>query len=328
MVMAQSLFIHLKQQYGEAAVIDVVAPGWSLPVLERMPQVRRGIALDVAHGEFGWRKRMDLGKRLRFEKYDRAIVIPKTWKSALVPFFARVPIRTGFLGEVRFGLLNDIRSSVKAGKQTVVRYLSLGLNKRESPPDIAAVPAPGLSCDGRTVQETLKRFGLSTDKPVVALFPGAEYGPAKQWPVEHFSTLAKMLTKEEKTVWVFGSKKERVLGQKIAEASAAHNLCGETTLAEAIDLISAAQAAVTNDSGLMHVASALGVPLVAIYGSSSPAKTPPLSKKAEIVQRDDLDCIPCFKKRCPLGHTECLWGIKADDIYKALTKKSGSPTAT
>lgn len=315
MVMAQSLFKHLKARYGDGTIIDVIAPAWSLPVLERMPEVRRGIALDVKHGEFGWKIRKALGLSLRAEKYDRAIVMPTTWKSALVPFFAKIPVRTGFTGEMRFGLINDRRSRKRAGEKTAIRYVSLGMEKNEPLPELSAVPFPRL--EPRSAEGALKRLGLTLDKPVVALFPGAEYGPAKQWPIEHYAQLAAMLEGAGKYVWVFGSAKEQKLGDRIAVDTNAVNLCGQTTLAEAIDLIALAESAVTNDSGLMHVAAALEVPLVAIYGSSSPERTPPLSRKAAFMQ-GSLECSPCYKKVCPFGHTNCLNIIRPIQILKSL----------
>lgn len=317
MVMAQSLFKHLKTRYGTDTIIDVVAPAWSLPVLDRMPEVRRGIALDVKHGEFGWSARKTLGMGLRSEGYDRAIVMPITWKSALVPFFAKIPVRTGFIGEMRFGLINDLRSRKRAGEKTVIRYVSLGMEKNEPLPELSAVPFPGLK--PRSAEAAIKRLGLTLDKPVVALFPGAEYGPAKQWPIEHYAQLAALLEEAGKQVWVFGSEKEQKLGDRIAADTNAVNLCGQTTLAEAIDLIALVESAVTNDSGLMHVAAALEVPLVAIYGSSSPERTPPLSRKATFMQ-SSLECSPCYRKSCPYGHTKCLWSLLPEEISEMCRK--------
>ena len=317
--MAQSLFITLKKLYPDCE-IDVVSPEWSLPVLERMPQVRQGIALQVAHGEFSFAQRYKLGRSLRSRNYTNAIVLPRSWKSALVPFFAGVPQRTGYKGEMRYGLLNDIRSlDTTVLSQTAQRYVAHAYNESgysASPPE---VPYPDLRPDRKNAESLLVKFGLNLEKPVVGFMPGAEYGPAKQWPTEYFAQLADLLIKNGYQVWVFGSEKERNLGEEIVKGSPAdaYNLCGKTELVDVIDLITCAEQVVTNDSGLMHVAAALDVKVNVIYGSSTPDYTPPLSDSAEILYQR-LSCSPCFKRVCPFGHTNCLFQIKPDDVYSRI----------
>jgi heptosyltransferase-2 len=319
MVMAQSLFITLKKLYPDCE-IDVVSPEWSLPVLERMPQVRQGIALPVAHGEFSLAQRYKLGRSLRSRNYTHAVVLPRSWKSALVPFFAGVPQRTGYRGEMRYGLLNDIRGlDTTVLSQTVQRYVAHAYNESGysvSPPE---VPYPELRPDRRNAESLLVKFGLNLEKPVVGFMPGAEYGPAKQWPTEYFAQLADLLIKNGYSVWVFGSEKERNLGEEIVKGTPAdaYNLCGKTELVDVIDLITCAEQVVTNDSGLMHVAAALDVKVNVIYGSSTPDYTPPLSDSAEILYQR-LSCSPCFKRVCPFGHTNCLYQIKPDDVYSRI----------
>ena len=319
MVMAQSLFITLKKLYPDCE-IDVVSPEWSLPVLERMPQVRQGIALPVAHGEFSLAQRYKLGRSLRSRNYTHAVVLPRSWKSALVPFFAGVPQRTGYRGEMRYGLLNDIRGlDTTVLSQTVQRYVAHAYNESGysvSPPE---VPYPELRPDRRNAESLLVKFGLNLEKPVVGFMPGAEYGPAKQWPTEYFAQLADLLIKNGYSVWVFGSEKERNLGEEIVKGTPAdaYNLCGKTELVDVIDLITCAEQVVTNDSGLMHVAAALDVKVNVIYGSSTPDYTPPLSDSAEILYQR-LSCSPCFKRVCPLGHTDCLSQIEPCDVYSKI----------
>jgi heptosyltransferase-2 len=319
MVMAQSLFITLKKLYPDCE-IDVVSPEWSLPVLERMPQVRQGIALPVAHGEFSLAQRYKLGRSLRSRNYTHAVVLPRSWKSALVPFFAGVPQRTGYRGEMRYGLLNDIRGlDTTVLSQTVQRYVAHAYNESGysvSPPE---VPYPELRPDRKNAESLLVKFGLNLEKPVVGFMPGAEYGPAKQWPTEYFAQLADLLIKNGYSVWVFGSEKERNLGEEIVKGTPAdaYNLCGKTELVDVIDLITCAEQVVTNDSGLMHVAAALDVKVNVIYGSSTPDYTPPLSDSAEILYQR-LSCSPCFKRVCPFGHTNCLYQIKPDDVYSRI----------
>jgi len=314
MVMAQSLFMTLKQQE-PGARIDVLAPAWSLPLLARMPEVDEAIEVPVGHGELGLAKRWRLGRSLRGRRYDRAIVIPRSLKAALIPFFAGAKVRTGYRGEMRYGLLNDIRSLDKTVlTQTVQRYVTLGLPAgSELPPP---VPTPQLQIDMANQQRLLNELGLHGEGKVVGLMPGAEYGPAKRWPLEYYAQLTTRLVAEGCRVWVFGSEKERQETALIT-AAGARNLCGRTSLVDALDLIAACDAVVSNDSGLMHVAAATQRPLLAIYGSSTPDYTPPLSDRKQVLYRR-LDCSPCFKRDCPYGHTDCLKGIKVDEVYTAL----------
>ncbi|MBB5021877.1 lipopolysaccharide heptosyltransferase II [Desulfurispira natronophila] len=316
MVMAQSLFILLNQRYPDVP-IDVVAPAWSAGLLERMPQVRRTVSLNVSHGQLGLGERRRVGNSLR-NNYERAIVLPTTWKSALVPWFARIPVRTGFLGEMRYGLLTDIRDLDKSVlSMTVHRYLALGQDKPEPLPP-AHIPQPHLVSSHEQQDLLCEKYTLDTTRPACVLFPGAEYGPAKQWPIEYFAELAARLTEDGKQVWVIGSAKDHEAGERICAAKEfAFNLCGKTSLSEAIDAVAMAKVAITNDSGLMHVAAALDVPVVALYGSSSPEKTPPLTDK-KVILRQELDCAPCFERSCPLGHTDCLRSISVDTVWEQV----------
>ena len=321
MVMAQSLFITLKQQYPDS-VIDVIAPQWSLPVLKRMPEVSRGISAEVAHGELSFFKRMKLGRRLCSAQYTHAIVIPRSWKSALVPFFAGIPVRTGYRGEFRYGLLNDIRAlDKKILKQTVQRYVAHAFENRAT--SAPATPYPSLQVDAKNQAQLLDQFGLKLDKPVVCMMPGAEYGPAKQWPIAYYAGLAKLLLANGWQVWILGSDKDRAAGAQIVEdtADGVFNLCGKTQLVDTIDLLSCATSVVSNDSGLMHVAAAVGVQVNVIYGSSTPEYTPPLtSDDKKNIYYLRLDCSPCFKRVCPLGHTDCLYKINYEEVYRNIRK--------
>ncbi|MBT8144581.1 MAG: lipopolysaccharide heptosyltransferase II [Gammaproteobacteria bacterium] len=310
MVMAQSLCKLLRQQQPDCA-IDMLAPGWSLPVVARMPEVRRGVEAPFAHGELNWSGRRRLGRSLREVGYDQAIVLPRSFKSALVPFHARIPHRTGFRGEMRFGVLNDRRELDRERlPRTVDRYLALG-QSAQAP--LADVPFPRLQVDARNQSDALARLGLTTASPVVGMMPGAEYGPAKQWPVASFAELAHQLCDRGYAVWIFGSEKDKPLGEVIASHSGASNLAGETSLADAIDLIALCSNVVTNDSGLMHIAAATGTRVIAIYGSSSPNYTPPLTDRSEILWLQ-IDCSPCFDRTCRFGHYRCLRDIKPTSV--------------
>lgn len=321
MVMAQSLFLRLAERFPESE-LHVLAPEWSHPILARMPEVKKAISLPLGHGQLGLVERWQLGKQLRSEAYTRAIVLPRSWKSALVPFAARIPIRTGFLGEQRYFLLNDRRKlDKKLLDQTVKRFVALGL---QSCGDIDLLPMqpPSLVINESNQQRLLQQLGLSLERPVVAMMPGAEYGPAKQWPLKYFHELAKSLCSSGFQVWVLGSSKDSPAGEQIASAgeSFIHNLCGKTELADVVDLLALCRDAVTNDSGLMHVAAAVGVHVHVIYGSSSPRYTPPLTAKAT-VHWLHLDCSPCFKRTCPYGHYACLDRLDPGRILQSVQRQ-------
>ncbi|TAM12630.1 MAG: lipopolysaccharide heptosyltransferase II [Nevskiaceae bacterium] len=316
MVMAQALFRRLRVD-DAACVIDVVAPRWTLPIVARMPEVRSGIELALGHGEFGFGVRRALGHSLRAGHYSRAIVLPNSWKSALVPFFAGIPRRTGYAREARLGLLNDLRPLDKARlKTTVERFVALAGPRGETA--LPAILPPQLVADAENGAAAAVRLALP-DGPAVALMPGAEYGPAKRWPVEYFTQLARLLGRDGVRSWVFGSPKETVLGEAITQGSggAAVNLCGRTGLGDVVDLVARCRAVVTNDSGLMHVSAAAGVPVVAIYGSSTPDFTPPLTER-KAIHYLRLSCSPCFERECPLGHLDCLRKIAPEVVRESL----------
>lgn len=310
MVMAQALFKLLKARQPER-IIDVLAPAWSLPIVARMPEVRNGIASETGHGELGFGKRRRIAKSLRDKSYEQAIVMPRSFKSALIPWIAGIPRRTGFRGEARFGLINDVRPlDRKLLDQTVKRFLALGVDHGTALPP---PPQPELTVRRDRQEQLRQRLGLQTDRPVVAMMPGAEYGPAKCWPLACFSELARQLEQCGYAVWVLGSDKDAVAGQAIAAKSHAVDLCGKTALEDVIDLLGLCEQAVSNDSGLMHVAAAVGIHVHGVYGSSSPDFTPPLTAKRDIHYLG-LDCSPCFKRECPLGHLNCLNDIHPEMI--------------
>lgn len=318
MVMAQSLFMTLQQSYPGVA-IDVLAPAWSGPILQRMPEVRRHIDMPLVHGELGLKTRYRLGKALRVEQYDQAIIIPRSLKAALVPIFAKIPQRTGYKGEMRFGLINDMRPLDKAIlTQTVQRYVALGKDKDAALPP-RSVPQPRLEVDRDAQKRLLTELSLSLDKPIVGFVPGAEYGPAKRWPMEYFAELAKALVVRNKQVWLFGSAKDQDICQGIAQLAGdgVIDLSGRTRLEDVIDLIALSEFVVTNDSGLMHVAAATDRKLIALYGSSSPDYTPPLSHQAEVIYLN-LECSPCYQRTCRYNHYRCLADIKPDKVLKRL----------
>jgi len=314
MVMAQALF-KLLHERKPARALDVLAPAWSLPIVARMPEVRRGIAAETGHGELGLGKRRRIGYALRDEGYEQAIVLPRSLKSALIPWFARIPRRTGFRGESRYGLINDVRPFDKSVlDQTVKRYVALGLEPGEALPP---APYPALTVDRHRQSTVMSSLGIPTERPVIAMMPGAEYGPAKCWPLEYFAELSALLANDGFDVWVLGSDKDAQAGERIASASAARDLCGRTSLEDVIDLLGYAEQAISNDSGLMHVAAAVGTHVHGIYGSSSPAFTPPLTQERDIHWLD-LECSPCFERTCPLGHLRCLKELSVSRLHVAI----------
>ncbi|MDR2014183.1 MAG: lipopolysaccharide heptosyltransferase II [Azoarcus sp.] len=315
MVMAQSLFMSLKAD-GECE-IDVLAPAWSLPILARMPEVRRGVVMPLGHGQFGLAARWRLGNELSREGYDQSIVLPNSFKSALAPFFARIPQRTGFRGEMRCGLINDMRLLDRALlPMTVQRFVALG--QREAIVAPVSFPVPRLHANPANQTALRERFKLDPVRPAIVFMPGAEYGPAKQWPPAHFAKLAHLLAARGFQIWVLGSEKDIAVACLIANGNpSVLDLAGHTSLGDVVDLVALAQVAVCNDSGLMHVAAALDVPLIAVFGSSSPEHTPPLARRA-VIETLRLECAPCFERHCPLGHTRCLTGIAPEKVLAAL----------
>ncbi|WP_263261305.1 lipopolysaccharide heptosyltransferase II [Pseudomonas sp. RIT-PI-S] len=320
MVMAQTLFQCLKDRDPDCQ-IDVLAPEWSRPILERMPQVRQALSFPLGHGVLDLTTRRKIGRSFRGQ-YDQAIVLPNSLKSALVPFFAGVARRTGWKGEFRYGLLNDLRVLDKARYPLMIeRFMALAYPPGEELP--TPYPQPRLRIDPASRAEALARFDLMLDRPVLALCPGAEFGESKRWPAEHYAEVAEARIRQGWQVWLFGSQKDQPVAEAIRDRlipglrEEAINLCGNTSLAEAIDLMSCAAAVVSNDSGLMHVAAALNRPLVAVYGSTSPGFTPPLADQVAVV-RLGIDCSPCFERTCRFGHYNCLRLLDSQRVVDAL----------
>jgi len=318
--MAQCLFSCLREQYPNCA-IDVLAPQWSFALLERMPEVRRALSFPLGHGVFAVKQRRQIGKALKGQ-YDQAIILPNSLKSALVPFFAGIKKRTGWLGEMRYGLLNDWRKLDKSRYPLMIeRFMALAYP--QNTPLNTPYPKPRLQINETHRSAALNTFSLNLNRRVLALCPGAEFGEAKRWPATHYAQVAENKIEQGWQVWIFGSASDRAGGDTICQQLPKHlsafavNLAGKTSLAQAIDLLSCAEAVISNDSGLMHVAAALNRPLVAVYGSTSPAFTPPLAEQVEVV-RLDLPCSPCFKRTCRFGHYHCLKELKAPAVIKAL----------
>ncbi len=324
MMMSQSLYRTLKQ-LDPNNEIDVMAPAWSRALLNKMPEVNQALEMPIGHGEFAFIKRRQIGRSLIANHYDHAIVLPNSFKSALIPFFAKIPKRTGWKGELRYGLLNDIRKLDKSAFPLMVeRYVALAY-PRDQIHSAKNLPQPllwpKLNVEQKEIDEALTSFTIPQDEPLIGFCPGAEFGPAKRWPDYHYATLADMLVKQNARIIIFGSAKDREVGDQII-AQMVHsdkciNLAGQTKLEQAVGIIAACKAIVTNDSGLMHVAAALDRPLVALYGPSSPEFTPPLSDKAEVI-RLITGYHRVRKGDAEQGYHQSLIDIKPDRVFETL----------
>ncbi|MDD1782059.1 lipopolysaccharide heptosyltransferase II [Enterovibrio sp. ZSDZ35] len=326
MVMSQSLYKTIKRQFPNS-IIDVLAPAWCKPILERMPEIDKALEMPFGHGEFNLSGRWKLGRTMKSQGYTHAIVLPNSAKSALIPLFAGIPHRTGWKGEMRYGLLNDLRPNRKVFQYMVERYVALAHPKEQMLNDVHldGIAKPSLSVDKHNQANCLQRFGINREQEIIGICPGAEFGPAKRWPEKHYAAVAEQLIVEGKQICLFGGPKDRDVANQIIALlpldlqKHCFNLAGETSLNDAVDMLASCDTVFSNDSGLMHVAAAVGAKIVAIYGSSSPLYTPPLSEKVAIVNTD-ADCRPCFKRQCPLGHLKCLNELLPKEAMAAYKK--------
>ena len=325
MVLAHSLFQSLKAQNPDI-MIDVAAPAWTLPLLARMPEIHEAIALPFKHGQLALLERIRFGRSLKHKDYAQAILLVNSFKSAILPLAAGIPQRTGFLGEFRHGLLNDIRPLDKTKlPRTVDRFVALGIDDQtQMLPQIAN---PKLIADQNNALRVLEKNGMNKPaQKVLGLCPGAEYGEAKRWPAEYYAEVANKALNKGWQVWLFGSDKDVPVTTTINDLvrGRCQDWGGKTNLGEAIDLMSLCDTVISNDSGLMHVAAALDKKLIAIYGSSDPHHTPPMHPDA-VVEYLGLDCSPCFKRECPLGHLNCLKQISPVKVASYLNIEQAQP---
>lgn len=338
-VMAQPLLALLQQQGFQ---IDVLATPWVAPVFKACEEVHQVIEADFKHGLLALELRKQVANQLKLNSYDAAYILPNSWKSGLVPWLADIPVRIGYRGEMRFGLLNrTLANPPKKNRPSMVRhYAALAQLSSNHSATISTVANPKLQLSQNDQAETkalLKNLFPNFNEYFV-IAPGAEYGPAKQWPLEHYAKLAISLLNQysDAGVVIIGGPKDKEAGKEIIQyinrnhshisGDRIKSTCGEVSLTQSIGLVSMASGVASNDSGMMHVAAAFEVPQVAFFGSSDPKHTPPLSKYASPLWLG-LDCSPCHKRQCPLGHLKCLKDISSDkaftELVNQITQKKG-----
>ncbi|CAM3722798.1 lipopolysaccharide heptosyltransferase II [Polynucleobacter brandtiae] len=325
-VMSQPLMADLKARYPDSKM-DVLASPWVAPIYQACTEVNQVIEAKLEHKKLQWSLRKQLAKQLEKERYEACFVLPNSLKSSLIPWLANIPLRIGYRGEMRFGLINvALDNPSKQNRPPMAEhYLALGgaLDAFKVRSNHSANPILNVSTQAKqTVVAKLAQAGI--DQKLIYVFcPGAEYGPTKRWPTDHFANLAKQLitSRPAAQIILLGGPGDHALAEHIqAQAShhpQLHNWCGKTQLDEAIALIGMSKTLVSNDSGLMHIGAALKVPQVAIFGSSDPNHTPPLSERAKVIWLN-LPCSPCHQRVCPLGHLKCLKAISPQTVLTAI----------
>jgi len=314
----------LRQRFPDRPV-DVLTTTLCAPLLDYMPGVRKGIVWDLPRKRLALPEHRALAARLASEGYGSALVMPRTWKSALAPFLASIPERTGFAGEVRFGLLNDLRFGEKRLPRMIDRCGALALPRNAPLP--AEWPKPRLDVPADAAARWRAERGLPDDgRPVVAFAPGA-VGPSKRWPATYFGELARALTDRGLSIWVLGSPAEAPLAAEIVIAAGPHALdLTSTDLRNAILALRVAGAAVSNDSGLVHVSAAIGTPTIGIFGPTSPWHWAPLNPLAATIETlTDVPCRPCHKPTCRMSHHRCMRDIPSTQVLTEVQRALGLP---
>ena len=320
--------VKLLQQRFPSRPIDVLTTAMVAPLVDYMPGVRQGIVADLARKRLALGRHRALAARLREERYGQALVMPRTWKSALAPYLAGIPVRTGFVGEARFGLINDRRWGERRLPRMIERCAVLALPDGEAWP--APWPQPELDVPGAELAAWRQRLGLAAEgRAVVAFAPGA-VGPSKRWPSGQYAELARRLAADGDAVWVIGGPAEKELAAEIVAANPTRirDLTGPD-LRNAILALAAADVAVSNDSGLLHVAAALGTPAIGIFGPTSPWHWAPLNPIAAVIEtKHELACRPCHQPVCRLGHHRCMRDISVDQVAIATRQAIAAAPAT
>lgn len=323
-VMSQPLLASLKKAHPNDC-IDVLCTPWVAPIYQACKEVSQIIEVDLQHGVLQWNLRRSIAKQLKTNGYTIAFVLPNSFKSALIPWMAGIPNRIGYRGEVRFGLINNaLRNPSRQARTAMVEHygkLLQALSKTSIP--FNKNSQPQLYISNELIEKVRSRLAPLRTQSLYVFAPGAEYGPAKRWPSSHFAELATTILSKDPLaqIVILGSKADYTLGQDIQTNTKAtariHNWCGSISLEEAMSVIAQCTQVISNDSGLMHIAAALSIPQIAIFGSSNPLHTPPLSKHAQVIWLE-LPCSPCYQRTCPLGHLHCLKQIEPQQVYTML----------
>ncbi|WP_423823117.1 lipopolysaccharide heptosyltransferase II [Salinisphaera sp. SPP-AMP-43] len=323
MVMAQSLFMGLRARLPEAT-IDVLAPAATASLLARMPEVNDAVVMDIDHGEFALARRREAARRLSARGYDQAIVLQRSAKAALVPWLAGIPQRTGYRGELRYGLINDVRTLDKSRYPLKAEHYALLGTAAEGEP-LGEIAYPRLAIEADHQRDLVARFSLDLKRPIVGFAAGAAYGGAKAWPARHYARLAGELDARGWACWIFGSAPDREIAEAMQAAAPRHgvNLAERTSLTDIVDLAALSTRFVGNDTGVMHLASAAAPSVVGLYGSTDPDYAPPLTTESQRLWRG-MDCSPCRARECPLGHHACLEDMPVADVLSACLEP-GSP---
>jgi len=313
-VMSQALLKKIKFKKPNA-IIDILVDSSFKELVERMPETNKVITLECCHKELGLLKRYSVAKKIR-GTYDQSIVLSRSLKSSLIPYLAKINIRTGELGEARYVLINDFKKFSKSSRRkTAYRYVSMFSDNIENL-DLEEKYYPSLSKNIKNIQHLTEKFSLDLKRKIIIFAPGAAYGKSKMWPINKFIDLADKLNKEY-LILILGGENEKNIGKKIAENENVINLCGETSIVDALDLMHMSEYCVSNDSGLMHLAAATNTKSISIYGATSPDLTPPLTNHKDIHYKR-ISCSPCFKRKCVFGHYNCLEKIQVTDVLKSF----------
>src|SRR5258706_3654113 len=308
--------------------VDVLTTSLCAPLLDYMPGVRKGVAGDLPRRQLALAQQRALAERLRPERYGTALIMSRKWKAALAPFLAGIPQRVGFVGEMRFGLINDLRFGERDLPRMIDRCATLAMPRHAEIP--AQWPLPELVVAAEEITRWRRAHALEHDRPVVALAPGA-VGPSKRWSKEGYANLARQLGAEGVSVWVVGGPQEKQLAQEIVSAGGTRtrDLTG-ADLRQAIVALAAADAAVSNDSGLLHVAAALGTASIGIFGPTSPWHWAPLNPLAAVIEtKSDVPCRPCHKPTCRLHHHRCMGDIPMEQVAAAVREaRATRPVST
>ncbi len=318
-VMAQPLLQLLSRRHPERP-IDVLAPPAVAPVWRAMAEVDSVLETPFRHGALQLRERWRYAQVLRARGYAAAYVLPNTLKYALIPWLAGIPERVGYKGEMRYGLLNAMHHDDVPPRPMVAFYAALADDP--GAPLRSGVPRPRLRVEEDKVADACARHGIAPGHPLVVFAPGAEFGAAKRWPARHFAALAAAILEADPRAQIalLGSPKDQPAGAEIvalAQDARVLNLAGATKLDEAIALIARASAVVANDSGLLHIASGLNRPVLALYGPTDPDHAPPFSDLARSLSLR-LECAPCRQRECPLGHHNCMEQMEAPMVWQEL----------